>query len=183
MDENVQAAAATETQQPAQDASPDIKSLTEQLESIKRAQAGSDRAYQESVRKAKELEVELENLRKEKMTEKERSEYELKQREAALEAKDREVRQATLNLSKMRLMGEKGLPVDYAEYINGNSDEEIGKAIDAFSAKIDKLVAEKVKQTLAGGEKPKAAAAIAAAPDLAKMSLFEIEQRARNGEL
>ena len=44
---------------------PDTKALYEQLEQIKRAQAGSDKAYQEAARKAAELSAENEKLKKE----------------------------------------------------------------------------------------------------------------------
>lgn len=133
-----------------------IEELAAQLDQIKKAQAGSDKAYQEAAKKAKELEAENEKLKKEKMSEKERAEFEFAKQKAELEAKSREVADATLRLAKIRHMGERGVPLEYADYITGSNDDEILNSIETFNKRIDSLVGKKVEEKLLSGEKPKA---------------------------
>lgn len=160
----------------------DVKALAEQLEQIKKAQAGSDKAYQEAARKAAELAAENEKLKKEKMSEKERAEFEFAKKNAELEAKSREVAEATLRLSKMKLMGEKGVDMEYAEYIKGNSEEEIAQSIETFTKRLDKLVAERVEKKLGASPKPKAGDD-APKTNLSGMSLKELNKLASIGKL
>ena len=161
----------------------DIKALAEQLEQIKKAQAGSDKAYQEAAKKAAELAAENEKLKKEKMSEKERAEFEFAKQRSELEAKSREVAEATLRLSKMRLMGEKGIELDYADYITGNSEDEIAQSIDTFTKRLDKLVAERVEKKLSASPKPQSGASAPGTPNFAGMSLRDIDKLARDGKL
>jgi len=128
--------------------------LAKQLEAVKAAQAGSDRAYQEAAKKAAALEAEVEKLRKEKMSEKEKAEYEIARQKAEIEQQKREVAEATLHLSKVRIMGSKGVDLDYLEYITGNSEEEITKSIDTFNKRVDSLVAKRVAEKLGGTKAP-----------------------------
>ena len=144
------------TVQPEVTKGPTIEELAAKLEQITRAQSGSDKAYQEAAKKAKELEAENEALKKEKMTEKERAEFELAKQRAEIEAKSREVAEATLRLAKVRLMGESGIPLEYADYISGNNDQEIANSIKTFNERIDKLVGERVNKKLITSEPPKA---------------------------
>lgn len=167
----------------AQDEAVDVKELAAQLEQIKKAQAGSDKAYQEAKRKADELAAENEKLKKERMSEKERAEYEFARQKAELEAKSREVQEATLRLSKMKLMGEKGIDLEYADYINGNSESEIAQSIELFRKRFGKLVAEEVEKKLISTPKPQAGAAPAAKDDISKLSLKELNRLAAAGKL
>jgi len=136
----------------------DVKALQEKLDQALRSQAGVDKSYAEASKKAKELESELEKLRKEKMSDKEKSEYEFARKNAELEAKSREVAEATLRLSKMKIMGERGIELEYSDYITGNSEEEIIASIDIFTKRLDKLVAKQVEQKLTGSSKPQTGA-------------------------
>ncbi len=88
-----------ETVIPVQTSEVDVKALQEQLEAIKKSQSGSDKAYQEQVKAKLALEVELEKLKKEKMTEKEKADYEIAQSKAMLEKQKQEVAEATLGTS------------------------------------------------------------------------------------
>lgn len=162
---------------------PSIEDLAAQLESIKKAQAGSDKAYQEAAKKAAELAAENEKLKKEKMSEKERAEFELSKQKAELEQKAREVAEATLRLTKARLIGEAGLPLDVEKYIGGSSDEEIKNSLNDFTKYVDKLVQVRVNQTLVGTEKPRAGGEPVKPFDPSKMSLKEMEELAAQGKL
>ena len=181
-DEKV-APAATETARTVEAKTPSIEELAAQLESIKKAQAGSDKAYAEAAKKAAELAAENEKLKKEKMSEKERAEFELAKQKAELEQKAREVAEATLRLTKARLIGEAQLPMDIEKYIGGNSDEEIKNSIDDFNKYVDKLVQSRVNQTLVGTDKPKAGGDPVKQFDPSKMSLKEMEELAAQGKL
>lgn len=171
----------TATETKGADAAVDYKALVEQIEQIKRAQAGSDKAYQEAARKAKELEAENEKLKTEKMTESERAKFELEKQRAEIEAKSREVADATLRLAKIKLMTEKGLDIEYADYIGGTNDNEIAANIDTFNKRLDKLVTARVEAKLLGQSKPKAAADKAESPTFT--SLQDAERLIREGKL
>jgi DNA repair exonuclease SbcCD ATPase subunit len=142
MDE-VKEAVTTEVQTPEIDS----KVLMEQLETLKKTQAGSDKAYQEAAKKAAALQAEVEKLQKEKMSEKERAEFELAKKEAELEQRAREVAEATSRLSKMKLMAEKQIPADLADYIQGTSEDEILASINTFTERFEKAVGDRVQKT------------------------------------
>lgn len=145
-----------ETVQPAQDAAVDVNGLKEQLESIKKAQAGSDKAYQEAAKAKAALEAEVEKLKKEKMTEKEKAEFEFAKQRSELEAKSREVADATLRLSKAKLMGEKNVPLEFSDFINGQSEQEIAEKLDTFTKLVEYEVGKRVQAKLAGATPPAA---------------------------
>jgi len=157
----------------------DPKVLAEQIEQIKKAQAGSDRAYQEEVKKAAALAAELENLKKEKMTEAQKAQFEFEKQKQELEAKSREVAEATLRLSKDRLLSSKNVPLEFSEYISGTTEAELAKSLDTFNKLIDKEVAKRVEEKLVGGPKPKAAEPGQKSEDMTGKSLAEIEAAIR----
>jgi len=145
-----------ETVMPAQDTAVDANVLKEQLEAIKKAQAGSDKAYQEAAKRKAELEAEVEKLKKEKMTEKEKAEFEFAKQKAELEAKSREVADATLRLSKAKLMGEKNVPMEFSDFINGQSEQELTERLDTFTKLVEAEVGKRVQAKLAGSTPPAA---------------------------
>jgi DNA repair exonuclease SbcCD ATPase subunit len=178
MDE-VKEAVTTEVQTPEIDS----KVLIEQLEALKKTQAGSDKAYQEAAKKAASLQAEVERLQKEKMSEKERAEFELAKKEAELEQRAREVAEATSRLSKMKLMAEKQIPAEFADYIQGASEDEIMSSIDTFTQRFDKAVGERVQQTLTGTQKPQVGNTATKTVDYSNMSFKEMDALAREGKL
>lgn len=159
-----------------------VEELRAQVEQLRKTQAGIDRSYSEAAKRAKELEAENEKLKKEKMSEKERSEYEIAKREAEIEAKSKEVAEAALRLSKMRLMGEKKIPLEYADYIHGSDEGQISDSIDKFNKLIDKLAGERVNEKLLSTEKPKSGDS-KPDTDYSNLSLKEMEILAAKGEL
>jgi hypothetical protein len=161
----------------------DPKALMEQLETLKKVQAGSDKAYSEAARKATALEAELEKMRKEKMSEKEKAEYELKQKEIQLEQKSREVAEATLRFSKMQVLGEKKVPLEFAEYIGGANEDEIRANADTFLKRFNEAVGKGVTEKLAGTTKPVVGNEPAKQENLSGISFKEMERLARDGKL
>ena len=171
------------TAQPEPTKAVNVDELTAQLDAIKKAQAGSDKAYQEAAKKLAALEADNERLQKEKMSEKEKAEYELAKQRAEIDAKAREVAEATSRLSKMKLMGEKGIAPEMADYIKGNTEEEILSSIDTLTKLVEKEVAKRVEKTLTGTHKPQAGAEPPKQNNLAGMGFAEIERLAREGKL
>jgi len=168
-------------QAPTQEVDP--KALMEQLEALRKAQSGSDKAYQEAAKKAASLQAEVEKLQKEKMSEKERAEFELAKKEAELETRGREVAEAISRLSKMKLMAEKQIPAEFADYIQGVSEDEIIASIDTFTQRFDKAVGERVQQTLTSTQKPQVGNTATKTVDYSNLSFKEMDALAREGKL
>jgi DNA repair exonuclease SbcCD ATPase subunit len=179
MEEPKEAIAPVEGQEP----EVSIDELKAQLEQARKSQAGVDKSYAEAAKKAAALQAEVEKLQKEKMSEKERAEFELAKKEAELEQRAREVAEATSRLSKMKLMAEKQIPADLADYIQGTSEEEILASINTFTERFEKAVGDRVQKTLTSTQMPKAGAEQPKQNNLASMSLAAIEQLAREGKL
>jgi hypothetical protein len=174
---------AVDTVDPVQVPEVDVKALQVQLEEIKKSQAGSDRAYQEQVKAKLALELELEKIKKEKMSEKEKADYELKQKEAQLETKSREVAEASLRFSKMQILSAKAIPLEFAEYIGGNSDEEISTNADTFTKRFNDAVGKGVEAKLAGSKSPQAGATATKTINYEGMSFKEMDRLAREQKL
>lgn len=121
----------------------------EEFEAIKKAQAGSDRAYQEAQKKLEELSVRFSDLQKKALTENERRDLESQERQKAIEAKEREVADASLRLTRMSVIAEKGLTKDFERYAVGDTEEEIRESLNSLQTLVnkeaEKLVNEKLK--------------------------------------
>jgi DNA repair exonuclease SbcCD ATPase subunit len=167
----------------APDAAVDVKVLADQLEQIKKAQAGSDKAYQAAEARAKALDEELEKLKKEKMTDKELATFELAKEKAEVEKSKREVADATLRLAKIKLLGAKNIPVDFSEYISGGSEQELTANLDTFLKLFDAEVGKRVNEKLVGNEKPKAGAEAEKSTDFTTSSLKDLNRLAAEGKL
>jgi len=135
----------------------DVKSLVEEIQQIKRAQAGSDKAYQEAAKKAAQLEKENAELKMEKMTEKQKAEFEAKQMLEEAQKAKHEAAEAMLNLAKIKILGEKNIPVDFSTRIIGSTEDELRADADTFNKQIDKLVGERVEKRLLTSKPPNSA--------------------------
>ena len=128
----------------------------DEFEKIKRMQAGSDKAYAEAKRELEQTRKRLDELEKASMSDKERAEHELQKRSELLEAKEREVRDATLRLSKLKLMSEKGIAADMEKFVVGETEDEMQESIDTLVGLLEKQANERVKDRLKAGGAPKA---------------------------
>ena len=160
----------------------DVKALQEQLEAIKRTQSGSDKAYQDASKKAATLEAENEKLKKEKMSEKEKADYELMQKSQQLEIKSREVAEASLRFSKMQILSAKQVPAELFDYIGGADEVEISTNADTFLKRFNDAVGKGVEAKLAG-KVPQAGNTAAPSVNIAGMSFKEMDRLAREGKL
>jgi len=161
----------------------DVKALQEQLESIKKSQSGVDKVYQETVKAKLALELELEKIKKEKMSEKEKADYELMQKSQQLEVKSREVAEASLRFSKMQILSAKQVPAELFDYIGGANEEEISTNADTFLKRFNEAVGKGVEAKLAGNKNPHAGNTAAPSVNIAGLSFKEMERLAREGKL
>lgn len=121
----------------------------EEFEAVKKAQAGSDRAYQEAQKKLEDLTSRFTELQKQSLTEKERQDLEAQERQKAIEAKEREVADASLRLTRMSLIAENGLTKEFERYAVGDTEEEIRESLNNLQTLVnkeaEKMVNEKLK--------------------------------------
>jgi len=161
-----------------------VEELTAQIEQIKKAQAGSDKAYAEAAKEKAALAAEVEKLKKEKMTEKERAEFEIAKEKAEAEKLKREAQEATLHLSKVRLIGAKNLPLEFADFVTGADEAELAAKLDTLTKLIESEVGKRIQEKLLSGKKPESAPAEGKpGMDIAGKSLKEIEELARHYKL
>jgi hypothetical protein len=122
----------------------------EEFEAIKKAQAGSDKAYNETKKQLEDLAKKYDDLQKRNMSDKERQELETQEKQKAIEAKEREVAEASLRLTRMSLIAEMGLAKDFDRYAVGSTEEEIKESLNSLQTLInkeaEKLVNEKIKR-------------------------------------
>ena len=158
-----------------------IEELATQLEQIKKAQSGSDAAYQKSAKQVKDLEAENEKLKKESMNEKERADFEREQKEKELSQREREVNDATLRLSLIEGLGAAEMGTEWADFIPGEDEKELIDNIGKLKELIDKEVGKRVNSTLISTTKPKGGETVIGKPvvDTKDMSLAEIEKMIR----
>ncbi len=127
----------------------------DEYEKLKRMQAGSDKAYAEAKKELDDTRKRLDELEKASMSDKERAEHELKTRAEQLEAKEREVREATLRLSKLKLMSEKGIAADMEKFVVGETEDEMRESVDTLVGLLEKQANERVKDRLKSGGAPR----------------------------
>lgn len=132
----------------------------EEFEAIKKAQAGSDRAYQEAQKKLEDLTARFTELQKQSLTEKERQDLEAQERQKAIEAKEREVAEASLRLTRMGLIAEHGLTKDFERYAVGDTEEEIRESLNNLQTLVNKEAERMVNEKLKSPGPPKAGNAV-----------------------
>lgn len=134
-----------------------VEELAEQLESIKRAQQGSDRKVSELEKERNRLKAELEETKKSSMTAEQQLEYDRKIQEE--KAKDFETKLKMLeqdNLKKDYMLKNNINPA-FAQYLSGESAEEMAESaktlLEVTQLEAEKIVKQKLqKSTPAKGE-------------------------------
>jgi len=132
-----------------------LEQVMAELENVKKAQAGSDKKYQETAKKLKDAEAALEKEKLEKMTEKEKAEHLLAEKEKDLEIKEREVINATLHFSTAKALSEKGMDAAFADFVMAESEDAVTEKIGKLEELINKQVGKRVNETLSMGNPPK----------------------------
>lgn len=126
-------------------------------------QKAVDRATNKLGNKNKELEKELERIKKEKMTDDERKEYEMQEKEKELEEKEREIALRENKLYAIEAIKEAGLDdgsknsLELIEYVIDADTARIDSKVKAFSNLVKKFVKAEVDRTFKarGGEPDK----------------------------
>ena len=121
----------------------------EEFDAIRKAQQGSDRAYHQTKEQLEKLSKDFEELQKRSMSDKERQEYESAERQKQLEAKEREVADASLRLTRMSLIAEHGLPKEFERFAVGEDEEQVRESLNSLQTLVntaaEKMVAERLK--------------------------------------
>jgi hypothetical protein len=177
----------TKTDEPAQttgqEPQVDVKALQDKLEQALKSQSGVDKTLAETTKAKMALELELEKIKKEKMSEKEKADYELMQKSQQLELKSREVAEASLRFSKMQILSAKQVPAELFDYIGGANEEEISTNADTFLKRFNEAVGKGVEAKLAGNKSPQAGNTAAPSVNIAGLSFKEMDRLAREGKL
>ena len=119
-------------------------------ELIKKAQQSEgDRVRTEYSKKLKSLETEKETLLKEKMTEDEKTKFELENARKEIQERENVINQRTLELSTISLLKDENVPIEFKPYVIGNDEESTKSKVKAFKklwdAEINKAVEDKFK--------------------------------------
>ena len=131
-----------------------VEQLQEQIVNLTKMQSGSDRAYQDTKTKLDELVKENEALKKDRMSEAERTKFELEKKEQDLTQKEEKINASELKIEKLKLIGEKKLSPEWDDFISVKKIEEIGPKLDTLFALIEKEVNARVEIRLKGGPRP-----------------------------
>ena len=184
---------------------PEVKEKKEQGKTLseddvqRMIQSANDRLRAEYIKKVKALELEAENLKKEKMTAEEKAKYEEQQRRKELEDKDRELTVKELKLKSYEVMREKELPTDkpWQDMLLGglSSEDEmveransIAKTLKAYRDEIRAEVykefgrnPDKREDGSTGGKKYTAAVLRSMTPDEINANWDEISKQLESG--
>jgi len=101
----------------------DVNQLLEQMDAIKKAQAGQDRKNAELLQQLEQLRKEKETLEKEKMSEKEKADYERKKYEENIAQRETTIKERELTLMKTNILTELKLDPSYLNIISGNDEK------------------------------------------------------------
>lgn len=134
---------------------PGTKTFTEQ-EVEKMIQSESDRRVTLALqRKEKEMSKKLTEAEKlAKMSEEDRIRYQLEQKESELQAKEREYLLRDNKMASMKVLADKGLPVELVDFVVDEDAETMNQKINKLEKYIKDTVASQVKAKV-GGNTPK----------------------------
>ena len=174
-----------DTEETTEEKKVDVNELAAQLEQIKKAQSGSDIAYQKAAKVAEDLRAENDRLKKAGMDAEERAAFEREQADKALTEREAAVNKATLRLSLIEGLGAAEMGTEWGDYVPGANEEEILQNIGKLKELIDKEVGRRVNETLLSNKRPMSGETPAgqAAVDTKGKSFQEIEKLVREGKL
>lgn len=117
----------------------------------KAEQSAADRVRTEYSKKNKELQDQLEELKKQKMSAEEKAEYERQQKERELQEKERELLQREVKLHTVDKLRELELPLEFRDILAGPTIDETNQRIEVFQKQwqdaLKKAVDERFKQS------------------------------------
>jgi hypothetical protein len=95
--------------------------------------------------------AEAEELKKAKMTDDEKREFERQEKDRLLAEKEAAINARELENTKLLKMNEKALPIEFKDYISGSSVEDVEKKIDGFKVLFDAAVSKEVETRMRSG--------------------------------
>jgi exonuclease VII large subunit len=114
------------------------------------AQSREDRVRTEYTKQVKSLKAELENLRKDRMSENEIREYEATQLKQALEDKERDLTYREMQLLAVKTLDEQKLPSSFVDFvIDANQEKTLGRIAQlkkVFTEEISSAVTLRMKE-------------------------------------
>lgn len=116
----------------------------------KKYQAEIDRRVNKFVAENNDLKKRVDQLQTERMTDKEKAEYELKKQKEEVEAAKLQIELEKANYYKTKLAAEMGLPVAAQEFITGRTNEEIQESAKKFKAILESVNKSAVEAVLKG---------------------------------
>ena len=144
------------------------------------AQSREDRVRTEYSKKLKDAQKEIEMMKKEKMSENEKREYEAQQLKEALEIKERDLTRREMELLAVKTLEEKKLPSSFVEFVIGDTAENTQARI----AQLEKAFAEELKSAVdarmkAYGREPHKGRGTDSTSAFEGMTPVEIQKKAR----
>lgn len=160
---------------------PDIKELVSQLDAIKQAQSGSDKKVAELSRALTQAQKEKDELLKQSMSDKQRSDFEREQREKALAAKEAELHAKDIALIKAEVVMALGVPKNLVQFINGETREEVEARAKSLIEEVKQAATADVnKRLVTESPKPSAGDEPRGAIDRAKLDDIAVWQKVWN---
>lgn len=98
----------------------------------KMIQSATDKVRTEYSKKLKEAQAEAERLAKEKMTEEEKAEFERQKLQRELEEKERALLERELNLLAVDLLTEAKMPLEFKEFVVGADEEQTREKVSTL---------------------------------------------------
>lgn len=98
----------------------------------KKAQSEADKVRTELYKKMKSIEIEKEQLLKEKMSEEEKAKYELNKLTEELRSKERDLLVRELTIKTIDTLREKQIPLEFKDFLIKDSEEATISNIEAF---------------------------------------------------
>jgi len=89
------------------------------------------------------------------MSDKERQEYEAAERQKLLEAKEREVADASLRLTRMSLIAEHSLPKESERFAVGENEEQVRESLNTLQTLVNQAAEKMVSERLKGSGAPR----------------------------
>ena len=137
-----------QTEQPEQEGATEEGATSEALtkEDVeKMIQSETDRVRTEYSQKLKQLQQEKEELEKEKMSEEEKKQYELEKMQEQLSEKEKAIRERELSLKTIELLKEHGLPLDFADFVKSEDEEQTEARVKQFNEMFQQKLQEQVE--------------------------------------
>jgi len=133
---------------------PTIKELMAQMDAVRQAQSGSDKKVKELSDALTQAKMENEELRTERMSEKEKASFEIEKSKREIEVQRAEIKAQKLALERTTVLTELEIPQSFARWVHGNSRDELIDNAQSLKAVFSDEVTKAVNVRLSVTPKP-----------------------------